>query len=470
MDDATPPDDAVVVTKEFKMVEVVNPEIAVDAVAMDQSRINPKLEHASEFEEEDASEFEEGELRISSSSSINTQLEFCEITRSLERVELVASKGNTNPNGENRLMEVYMATEVSKNLEQVGSINLMLKPEKSLEPVAIQSWQGFKMAEVVNPEIDVEAVARDESRINPKLERTEDTKQPNQTDSSNISDVPQFSGLLKDASEHEGRELASSSSLPIISQLEFHEVSRSFEQVELAASKGNGNPNGEKGPKEVNMATEVSITLETVGSSNLMLKPEKSLEPVAIEVSKTLETVGSSNLILKSEKSLEPVAMESQKVTDHRELVTLQATTPNRRISAFRDFPPGCGRKAPYLSKKECQELIVTSKLSASTSGESRPRKVYMHSDVSRNVRQKFMDNDDIERKKKTKVTAETGEKIAQEWEEELRLKERDRESVPWRRKEPALKSRLPSMHEALMSGARRNEVTVLSNSKNIPK
>ncbi|KAF6171458.1 hypothetical protein GIB67_017982 [Kingdonia uniflora] len=94
----------------------------------------------SELEEEDASEFEEGVLRISSSLSINTQLEFCEVTRSLERVELVASKGNTNPNRENRLMEVYMATEVSKKLEEVESINLMLKPEKSLERLAIQSW------------------------------------------------------------------------------------------------------------------------------------------------------------------------------------------------------------------------------------------------------------------------------------------------------------------------------------------
>ncbi|KAF6149856.1 hypothetical protein GIB67_010930 [Kingdonia uniflora] len=133
------------------MAEVVNLEITVEAMAMDQSRINLKLERiedtkqlnqthstkisdvsdflgllkdASEFEEEDASKFDEGDL---------------------ERVELVASKGNTNPNGENRLMEVYMATEVSKKLEQVGSINLMLKPEKSLKPVAIQSWQTGAM-------------------------------------------------------------------------------------------------------------------------------------------------------------------------------------------------------------------------------------------------------------------------------------------------------------------------------------
>ncbi|KAF6168806.1 hypothetical protein GIB67_042113, partial [Kingdonia uniflora] len=61
--------------------------------------------------------------------------------------------------------------------------------------------QEFKMTEVVNPEITIEAVAMDQSRINHKLKRIEDTKQLNQINSTKISDVSDFLGLLKDASE-----------------------------------------------------------------------------------------------------------------------------------------------------------------------------------------------------------------------------------------------------------------------------
>ncbi|KAF6174895.1 hypothetical protein GIB67_026383, partial [Kingdonia uniflora] len=78
-----------------------------------------------------------------------------------------------------------------------GTIAQKISGIKKLQLRRLLLIMEFKMIEVVNSEIAVEAVAMNQSRINPKLERIEDTKQLNQTHSTKISDVSNFLELIK---------------------------------------------------------------------------------------------------------------------------------------------------------------------------------------------------------------------------------------------------------------------------------
>ncbi|XP_058086745.1 histone-lysine N-methyltransferase, H3 lysine-9 specific SUVH6-like [Magnolia sinica] len=129
-----------------------------------------------------------------------------------------------------------------------------------------------------------------------------------------------------------------------------------------------------------------------VGTSE-NLKPEtseslKSLAPETVELPKSLgqleslDVVGSSCQpeqmeILSISGQIEPLRSPKGSVHPGPKIsVQIQSSTsvaepveerqykkypPRRRISAIRDFPPGCGRNAPRMSKEECMKLVALS-------------------------------------------------------------------------------------------------------------